>query len=363
MMETSLSESNVASLSLNKRVGSMSSAGDGSLVSMYHDAVDEHDDEDNSQSDDASLSPQEIRRQRNLHSKHCLPRARQRCGDLVNNTLVQLGIIGLICVNAIMMAIATFDFVTDVPHVARAFEKCDLGFLVIFTIELSMQFFYYGLRLFQDGWLVFDFVIIVLSWAFAEVQVIRAFRVFRAFRIVTRVKTLRDLVMAIIQVLPRMTAIGFLLLLVFYVFSVLFVELFGELDLSVNYFQTLDASLFTCMQMMTMEWANAARECQETYSWAPFVFIAFIMITGFIVFNLIIAVVCDAVAVAERMGRASDDNDSDELLSPEEMLCNAQGRIDSVGDRISGLMDREKDLQDLLSLLGTEIRQLEESKS
>ena len=33
------------------------------------------------------------------------------------------------------------------------------------------------------------------------------------------------------------------------------------------------------------------------WAWAPF--IAFIMITGFIVFNLIIAVVCDAVAVVE----------------------------------------------------------------
>jgi hypothetical protein len=362
MMESSLTESNVAPISLNKRVGSMSSAGDGSLVSMYHDAV--VDEQDFSQSDDErSLSPEENRRQRNLQSKHCLPRARQHCGDLVNHNFVQLGVIGLICINAIMMAIATFDFVTDVPRVARTFEKCDLAFLIVFTIELSMQFFYYGLRLFQDGWLVFDFVIIVLSWAFNEIQVIRAFRVFRAFRIVTRVKALRDLVMAIIQVLPRMTAIGFLLLLVFYVFSVLFVELFGELDLSENYFQTLDASLFTCMQMMTMEWANAARECQETYSWAPFVFVAFIMITGFIVFNLIIAVVCDAVAVAERMGRAADDDDSDELLSPEEMLYCAQGQMDSLGNQISGLMDREKDLQDLLELLGSEIRQLEESKS
>ena len=235
-----------------------------------------------------------------------------------------------------------------------AFELTDLVFLVIFTIELAMQFFYHGLRLFQDGWLVFDFVIIVMSWSFNEIQVIRAFRVFRAFRIVTRVKILRDLVAAIVQVLPRMTAIAFLLLLVFYVFSVLFVELFGELELSENYFTTLDASLFTCMQMMTMEWANAARECQQTYAYAPIVFVAFIMITGFIVFNLIIAVVCDSVAVAENLSRLEDGDD--EILSPEEMLYVAQGRINSLNDRIQGMMDREKDLQDLIEVLGTEIQ-------
>ena len=327
----------------------------GSAYSLFHDAKEEHDDT-NSQN---TLTSEEIRRHKNLNSKHCLPKARQRVGDIVNDTRVQLFIIGLICINAILMAIGTFDFVTDNPQVESAFDMTDLVFLVIFSIELSCQFFYFGLRLFQDGWLVFDFVIIVLSWSFNSIQVIRAFRVFRAFRIVTRVKTLRDLVAAIVQVLPRMTAIGFLLLLVFYVYSVLFVELFGELDLSENYFRTLDASLFTCMQMMTMEWADAARECQETYSWAPIVFVSFIMITGFIVFNLIIAVVCDAVAVADNMGREMDD---DEVLSPEEMLYNAHGRVSTLSDRISGLVNREKDLQDLLELLGSEIQHLEASK-
>jgi len=354
-METSTAIT--STVPLNGRVQSMRSLdSDGSAFTTYHDAKEE----DEECSSEKSLTHEEIRRLKNLNSKHCLPRARQRCGDIVNNTKVQLFIIGLICINAIMMAIGTFDFVTDNPNVDRAFELTDLVFLIVFTVELAMQLFYYGFRLFQDGWLVFDFVIIVLSWSFNQIQVIRAFRVFRAFRIVTRVKTLRDLVAAIVQVLPRMTAIGCLLLLVFYVFSVLFVELFGELELSENYFKTLDASLFTCMQMMTMEWANAARECQETYSYAPIVFVAFIAITGFIVFNLIIAVVCDAVAVADNMGRAEDGDD--EILSPEEMLYVTSGRMDSLSERIQGMMDREKDLQDLLELLGNEIQEFEDSK-
>lgn len=326
-----------------------------SVYSLYHDAREE-DDETSSQK---SLTSEEARRHKNLTSKRWLPRARQRVGDFVNDTRFQLFIILLICINAIMMATATFDFVTDDPKTLQAFETTDLVFLVIFTVELTMQFFYYRLRLFQDGWLVFDFVIIVLSWSANQIQVIRAFRVFRVFRIVTRAKTLRDLVAAIVQVLPRMTAIGFLLLLVFYVFSVLFVELFGELELSERYFVTLDAALFTCVQMMTMEWADAARECQETYSWAPIVFVSFIAITGFIVFNLIIAVVCDAVAM-NNLHRAMDGED--EILSPEEMLYNAQQRVNSLSDHVGGMMDREKDLQDLLELLTTEIQEMNASK-
>ena len=57
-----------------------------------------------------------------------------------------------------------------------------------------MQLFYLGFALFLDGWLVFDLAIVILSWSFESMQIVRAFRIFRAFRLVTRVKPLRDLV-------------------------------------------------------------------------------------------------------------------------------------------------------------------------
>jgi len=58
-----------------------------------------------------------------------------------------------------------------------------------------MQFIFYGLMLLTDGWLVFDLIIITLSWAFAQVQIIRAFRIFRAFRLITRIKVMKNLVL------------------------------------------------------------------------------------------------------------------------------------------------------------------------
>lgn len=221
------------------------------------------------------------------------------CGDIVNHPKVQLVIIALIVINAVMMGIATFDFVTNNPNVDEAFEKTDLAFLIIFSIELGMQFVFRGYTLFMDGWLVFDFIIIVLSWSFAKLQIIRAFRIFRALRIITRIETMRNLVAALFNIMPRLGAITALLLLIFYIFAVLFTQLFGELELSGNYFSRLDYSLLTLFVMMTMEWADVARECMAEVWWAWAPFLAFIMITGFIVFNLIIAVVCDAVAVIE----------------------------------------------------------------
>ena len=187
-------------------------------------------------------------------------RLRHICGDIVNRPRVQLAIIVLIVINAVMMGIATFDFVTENPAVKNAFEKADLAFLIIFTIELGMQFIYRGYTLFMDGWLVFDFLIVVLSWAFASLQIIRAFRIFRALRIITRIETMRNLVTALFDIMPRLGAITALLMLIFYIFAVLFTQLFGDLQLSGEYFSRLDNSLFTLFVMMTMEWADLARE-------------------------------------------------------------------------------------------------------
>lgn len=120
---------------------------------------------------------------------------RYRCGTIVNNENVQFFIVILIAVNAIMMGVGTFDFVTLNPQVDQAFETTDKVFLIIFTIELCMQFVFHGWRLLLDGWLVFDLVVIAMSWSFSQVQIIRAFRIFRALRLITRIEVMKNLVL------------------------------------------------------------------------------------------------------------------------------------------------------------------------
>ena len=283
-------------------------------------------------------------------------KARLLSGKIVNYEYVQVGIIFLIIINAFMMGLGTFDFVTDDPKVQQIFEDIDRAFLVVFTLEVAMQLFYLGMTLFSDGWLVFDFFIVVFSWSFESLQIVRAFRIFRAFRLITRVKPLRDLVLAIGAVLPRMYAIGSLLLLVFYIFSVLFTELFKDLQLSANYFKTLDASLFTCMELMTLEWAGIAREVMEEHKWAWAPFATFIAMTGFIVFNLIVAVVCDAVAVTEKTVREMDGIESD---NPHHKLDEAQERIDLLQCHIDDMLQTQQAIQDMIEIMAGELLHLE----
>lgn len=120
---------------------------------------------------------------------------RYNCGMFVNNKNVQLTVVVLIGINSIMMGIGTYDFVKLDPEMAEAFDTVDMVFLTIFTVELFLQFVYHGWRLLLDGWLVFDLIIILTSWTFDSVQIIRAFRIFRALRLVTRIKIMKNLIM------------------------------------------------------------------------------------------------------------------------------------------------------------------------
>jgi hypothetical protein len=125
----------------------------------------------------------------------CVNQFRFNCGMLVNNGHVQFFIILLICINGIMMGIGTFAFVKENERTEKIFDYVDQTFLCIFTAELGFQFIYHGWRLILDGWLCFDLIIIVTSWSFSSVQIIRAFRIFRALRLVTRIKIMKNLIL------------------------------------------------------------------------------------------------------------------------------------------------------------------------
>jgi hypothetical protein len=247
-----------------------------------------------------------------VKSKSQFRRLRASCGRIIDDPKVHIFIIACILINVIMIGVSTYPFAMKTPSISQFFASCDLFFLVIFTIELALQLVYRMLSFFTDAWLVFDLVIVSASWYLDSLQAFRSLRVFRAFRLVTQIDTFRNIVLSIAKVMPRMYAIMGLLLLIFYIFAVLFTELFGELELSENYFGTLDISLFTCMQLMTLEWAGICREVMkiEAYAWIPF--LTFIMFTGFVVFNLIVAVVCDSVTVADTDKFEKEDEEEEQ---------------------------------------------------
>lgn len=238
------------------------------------------------------------------------------CGKIVNHPYVQNCIVFLIIMNALQMGLATFDFVDEDPHRQALFEKVDLAFLVVFTVESAFQLTFHGTKLFKDGWLTFDFLIVLFSWCFASSS-LQVFRTIRTLRLVARVKLLRKLLEALMEVMPRLTGILFLFILIMYIYAVMITVLFGDMWkrglTSDDYFSRLDTTLFTLFQMITLDWANIVREVMEVYplSWA--IFSTYLSFTSFILFSLVIGVVCDAVSciehdanLAERLEKKKD---------------------------------------------------------
>ena len=152
--------------------------------------------------------------------------------------------------------------------------------------------------------------------------------IFRALRLVTRVRVMKNLVLAVFSVMPRMLAICLLLFLIFYIFAVMFTQLFKDLWAEglteFDYFSRLDNTFFTLFQIMTLDnWGDIARQVIDVYKWAWVPFIVFVTISGFIVVNLIIAVICDAVSTLNDDTKKKihgtyddeDENDSEETTS------------------------------------------------
>lgn len=233
-------------------------------------------------------------------------------GLILESDIFEFFVFCVICVDCALMGVATFDAVNETKWIGYV-DTASFVFLIIYTAEAVMGFIYLGRGVFSDAWMTFDVFIVVTSWAADLLQGVKAFREFRAvrivraFRLITALHQLRDLVVAIGMAIPRVSKIMPLLLLIFYIFAVLFLELFRDVqyDDGYDYFGRLDKALFTCLQMMTMEWANLARESLDKTGlwWANTLFVLFVWVSGMLFFDLIKATVCDAVAVINGRSR------------------------------------------------------------
>jgi hypothetical protein len=241
------------------------------------DDSDEEDDDDEEEDDDdndgeVDYTPNPVATEPKDMYKENIRKFRDLCGAFVNHEKVQLFVVVLIAINAVMMGVNTFEFRKDIDD---AFGLADKIFLSLFTAELLLQTIYHGFRLFLNGWLVFDFVIIFVSWTFNDFGIIRAFRIFRALRLVTRVKVMKNLVLALFSVLPKMGAICLLLFVISYIFAVMFTQLFKGMAEDAgaaddpdfpDYYGRLDRTFFTLFQLMTLDgWSDIARETIEIY--------------------------------------------------------------------------------------------------
>lgn len=106
---------------------------------------------------------------------------------------------------------------------------------------------------------------------------------------------------------------------------------------------------------MTPTHVLVARECQKKLSWAPLLFVLFEIVSGFIVFNLIVAVLCEALGLLDSDAKEDEDKISiekeridaintlmeqvEEIKKKQYMIRKTLSEIDSADSKSPALMD------------------------
>ena len=178
----------------------------------------------------------------------------------------------------------------------------DAAVLAIFIAEITLKIAAHGRRpldYFRDGWNVFDFAIVALcllpvGGPFAAV--LRLVRALRLLRLITALPRLQLLVGALLKSLSAMGYVSLLLGLVFYIYAVVGIHLFGIHD--PKHFGALPVALLSLFQMITLDdWANIFADAKGA---APFLatlyFVSFILLGTMIMLNLFIGVITNSMA-------------------------------------------------------------------
>eukprot|EP01065_Artemidia_motanka_P016646 TRINITY_DN2025_c3_g1_i2.p1 TRINITY_DN2025_c3_g1~~TRINITY_DN2025_c3_g1_i2.p1 ORF type:complete len:2034 (+),score=727.75 TRINITY_DN2025_c3_g1_i2:76-6177(+) len=216
----------------------------------------------------------------------------------------------------------------------------DFSFGTLFFLEFALKFLAFGITYFRDAWNRFDFFLVSV-WVVStfldffqnagvpvNASVLRMLRIFRIMRIMRLVKAAGDVRILLETVwysLPSIANIGGFLLLLFFIYAVLGVNVFanvrrGDTASGLTYhanFESFPNALLLLFRMVTGENWNqvmhdtmvAPPDCNTSVrkggltvsecglDWeAPLYYISFLLVAGFVLTNLFVAIILDNFA-------------------------------------------------------------------
>lgn len=254
---------------------------------------------------------------------------RERLRSILETRLFHRAIITVILVNAITLGAATFDGLTE--RIGGLLHLVDRITVALFVAELAARVYAYGRAFVKDPWNLFDAAIVTIALipASGPASVLRTLRILRALRLVSAVPSMRRVVAALLSAIPGMASIIGLLLLIMYVAAVISTELFGRI--APEHFADLPTSLFSLFQIMTGEaWPDIADAVMGEMPWAWIFFVGYILASSFIVLNLFIAVVVNALD--DQTTSAEEKRTEDKLDAILRELARLHARIDALED-------------------------------
>ncbi|VDN57760.1 unnamed protein product [Dracunculus medinensis] len=265
--------------------------------------------------------------------------------DIVMSKYFDLAIAAVIGINVISMAM---EFYMMPPGLKYVLKALNYFFTAIFALESGMKLIALGIkRFFRERWNQLDIFIVFLSIAgiiFEEfealelpinptiIRVMRVLRIARVLKLLKMAKGIRSLLDTVGEALPQVGNLGSLFFLLFFIFAALGVELFGKLECSEEHpcdglgehahFKNFGMAFLTLFRIATGDnWngimkdalrddCNPSDRCEVNCCvdpiLAPCFFIIFVLISQFVLVNVVVAVLMKHLEESNKKEEAID---------------------------------------------------------
>lgn len=212
-------------------------------------------------------------------------------------------VLAAIVANAALLAVESYA--EAVAHHGQSLRAANVAITALFVVEIAVRLLAHGRhpgRFFRDGWNIFDVTIVVailVPFIGGNPAILRLVRLLRMGRLFELVPDLRIIIRGLLRSVAPMCSVAALTLLVMYVYAIAGWLAFG--DGVPQEWGDAGTAMMTMFQLLTLDdWGNIfARARDESLLAVPF-FISFVLVGGFVVLNIVIAVVINSVEEARR---------------------------------------------------------------
>jgi voltage-gated sodium channel len=225
-------------------------------------------------------------------------------------------ILAIIIANAVVLGLQTYEQIEN-----RHGETLNLlndVFLAIFVVELALRLGAYGRRpveFFRDGWNVFDFVVITAAFVPGVREsstLLRLVRLLRVVRVVRILPELRVLVTGVVRSLPPLGSMLLLMTVMLFVYGMLGWLLFGD-EIPADW-GNIGRAMLSLFVLLTLEdFPRYMDAGMDVHQWSWIYFVTFVLLTVFIIINVLIGIVLNSMEEArevERRRRLSVDHEA-----------------------------------------------------
>lgn len=228
-------------------------------------------------------------------------------------------ILGVIVFNAVLIGAETYIHLPG-------FKLLERICVAIFVIEIILKFRFSDSKIayLRDGWNIFDIIVVgsaLIPNVSSAVSALRILRVLRVLRLVKSVPELRMIVSVLARSISSMTYIGLLMFIVFYVYAVAGVVLFGQKQPE---FANLHEAFFTLFRLLTADnWTDLRYASLGHANWwlVTVYYISWIVLSTFLLINLLVgAIINNYQEVQEIEQRRHITDDERRILELSEEL-------------------------------------------